>query len=420
MKKLIAFLTVTTLLLAMLAGCSTSTPTTSNLADATTAIEAKTAQTQIEFFQTKTEAVDVYKEIIASFEAANPDIKVTLSTPPDAGTVLKTRAAKNDVPDVIASDASNLFADMATNGFYLDMTDMPELDLVQDAYLQTVKDVAKSDKVYGVPSAANADAIIYNKAIFKELGLSVPQTWDELIATAEKVKNAGKVPFYFTFKDAWTTLPAYNVLAANLSPTDFFKQLDAGTTTFSAGYKDATDKFVQLLAYGHNDNAGKTYGDGNTAFAKGEAAMYLQGIWAIAEIQKANPSIDLGVFPYPVGANKVVSGVDVLLSVSSLTQNKEAALKFVNYLLTPEVSKKFITNQMCYSAVKGVAQDDAILSGLQESFNSGLLIDFPDHYIPAEMAISNDLQELTATMDVNAFLKKLDENWKVYKSQTGG
>ena len=53
-----------------------------------------------------------------------------------------------------------------------------------------------------VPYVANAVGVIYNKAIFKELGLEVPTTWDEFIAVAEKVKESGQTPFYFTFKDA--------------------------------------------------------------------------------------------------------------------------------------------------------------------------------------------------------------------------
>jgi len=83
--------------------------------------------------------------------------------------------------------------------------------------------------------------------MFSDLGLIVPKTWDEFVATLDKIKAAGKTPFYFTLKGAWTTLPAYNVLAANSSSDTFFADRTAGKTTFKESYKEATDKFLKLI-----------------------------------------------------------------------------------------------------------------------------------------------------------------------------
>ena len=279
-----------------------------------------------------------------------------------------------------------------------------------------LRDVTGLEKVYAIPYAANAVGIIYNKTIFNELGLTVPKTWDELIDVAEKVKAAGKTPFYFTFKDAWTTLPAYNALAANTQGENFFDQLNDGKTTFQKGYKEATEKFVQLLEYGHKDNFGKGYADGNVAFAKGESAMYLQGIWAIPEIRKANPDIELGVFPYPATNDpentKLVSGVDLLLAISKTSKHPEEARKFVNFLLDPENAKFYLSEQNAFSAIKGITQDDPALDGLKESFEKGALVDFPDHYIPLAVGLEKLLQQLTHDKDVEKFLKNLDTEWE--------
>ena len=62
------------------------------------------------------------------------------------------------------------------------------------------------DEVTGIPYSTNANGVMYNTEIFKELGLSVPKTWDELLATAQKAKDAGIIPFYFTYKDDWQTV----------------------------------------------------------------------------------------------------------------------------------------------------------------------------------------------------------------------
>src|SRR6185437_10271601 len=102
------------------------------------------------------------------------------------------------------------------------------LDSIKPAYLQMLKDVTGLKEIYAVPYAANANGVIYNKAIFEELGIEVPKTWDEFITVAEKVKASGKIPFYFTLKDAWTTLPSFNVLAANTQGDDFYDELNKG------------------------------------------------------------------------------------------------------------------------------------------------------------------------------------------------
>ncbi len=407
MKKTMALVMSSALVFSVLSACGSKSEEASS---------SSGKKVKIEFFHYKSEAKDTFDKLIEKFEKENPNIDVVNANPPEAETVLKTRAAKRDVPDVVGIGADTTFAELSKAGVFEDLTNASELDNIQPAYIQMLHDVTGLDKVYAIPYAANADGVIYNKAIFKELGLTVPKTWDEFIAVAEKVKAAGKTPFYFTFKDAWTTLPAYNALAANTQGKTFFQDLNKGQTNFKEGYKEATEKFVKLLEYGHKDNFGKGYADGNVAFAKGESAMYLQGIWAIPEIKKANPNIELGVFPYPVTNDpeqtKLVSGVDLLLAISKTSKHPKEAKKFVDFLLNAENAKTYITEQNAFSAIKGLTQDDPTLDGLKESFAKGALVDFPDHYIPVGIGLANLLQQLTHDKDVDGFLKNMDSEWK--------
>ncbi len=422
MKKIVAVITLLSIFITLLAGCGTdnsteNTETESTEASTETTVDKKDI-TEIEFFEYKTEAVSIFEELIAEFEAENPTIKVTLSSPPEAGTVIKTRVAAGDVPDIVAVGADNTYTELAQSGVYKDLTGSPELDLVHEAYIQTIKDVSKLDQVYAIPYVANADAVIYNKTIFAENGVEVPTNWDEFIAAAETFKEAGVTPFYLTFKDTWTTLPAFNVLAANTVDSDYFAQLDAGEITYTEGYRTAMEMFQQITQYGHSDNMGKTYPDGNTAFANGESAMYLQGIWAINEIKKANPDIELGIFPYPVGnPTKVVSGVDLLFSVAESSKNQDAAMTFINFLLKQDIAKRFIDNQRLFSAVKGVDQEAPELEGVKAQFANGDVIDFPDHYIPSSMDLAGLLQLFALEQDIDASLQQMDDAWEAYKER---
>ena len=67
--------------------------------------------TEIMFFSNKIEAVGTYNKLVEKFEAENPNIKVTISAPPDATTVLKTKLVKGDVPDIISMSADRSYAD---------------------------------------------------------------------------------------------------------------------------------------------------------------------------------------------------------------------------------------------------------------------------------------------------------------------
>ena len=431
MKKFISVIMAMALVGSLLVGCSSNAVTTVTTATttpaSTTAVKSdssaattktvSTEKVEIEFFQYKKEAIETFDALIAKFTAANPNITVVQSCPPEAGTVIKTRVTDGDVPDIVAVGADNTYSDLAKAGIFEDLTNSAEISQVQPAYVQIIKDVSGLDKVFAIPYATNANAIIYNKTIFKDQGIAVPTTWEELIAASKKLKAANITPFYFTFGDSWTTLPAFNVLAANTSGADFFTKLKAGETTFTAGYNEALVKFQELLTYGNDDILGKTYADGNAAFANGESAMYCQGIWAIAEIQKANPDIDLGIFPYPVGnPAKVVSGVDLLFSVSASSSDakKAASMQFIDFLMSQEIASQYIADQKCFSAVIGVTQDNPTLDGIKDAVAKGNLIDFPDHYIPASMTIDKTLQAFASSQDIAATLKEMDTGWNTF------
>ncbi|MBT2728902.1 extracellular solute-binding protein [Bacillus sp. ISL-75] len=401
MKKSISLVATGMIALSVLAGCGSKE-----------ASGGSNGKVKIEFLEYKSEAKGTFSELAKKFEKENPNIDIVVTNPPDAVTVLKTRVAKRDLPDVIGMGGDVSYAEISKAGAFKDVSKDSTLNDIQPAYIDMLKDISKQDKVYGIPYAANANAVIYNKTIFKELGIEVPTTWEEFIAAAEKVKAAGKIPFYFTFKDAWTALPAYNVLAANTQGDDFFKKLDKGDTKFAEGHKEAAEKLLTLLEYGHKDQNGKAYNDGNVAFAKGESAMYLQGIWAIPEIKKANPNIEVGVFPYPIGESKVVSGVDLLLAQSATTEHPKEAKKFIEFLLSDENMKEYLTQQNAFSAKTGIVQEAPELEGLKASFAKGAVVDFPDHYVPTAVALEKQLQVLTQKKDVNQYLKTLDTEWE--------
>ena len=373
---------------------------------------------QLTLFSNKIEAVDTYNELIEEFEKENPDIEVVLTAPPDATTVLKSRFIKEDSPDIIQLSADRVYADFVDANILEDLTGKIDLNEVDDIYNKMLKDleIEKKDGIYGVPYALNASAVIYNKDIFKELDLEIPKTWDEFIDLAKKVQDNGIIPFYFTLKESWTALPVWNMVASTLVPSDSFIKVNNRETTFNELYTETTEKVSELLNYGHNDNFGVGYNDGNIAFAQGKSAMYLQGSYALPAILSVNPDANLGMFPLPatnnVEENKLVSGVDVYFAIPKDSKNKEDAIKFINFMLRKENAQKYIDEQMAFSTIKGVNQENPTFDQLKEYFEESKVVDFQDHFYPGELPASDLIQTYLLDNDKDKFLNTFQKEWE--------
>lgn len=369
----------------------------------------------IEFFQTKPEAIATFDAIIAQFEAEYPEIDVEQVSMPDPGTVLRTRMVRNDLPDVISTGGDNTYGDLADAGVLMDFTGSPLVATLQPSYIDMIGRLTSVEGIFGLPYTANANTVLYNKEIFAANGWTVPTTWDDFIAIADAAKAAGITPFYHTYLDSWTIMVPLNSLASNLQSADFVEARATGTTSFAAQYREVAEKLLTLQSYGHADNFGVGYDDGNRAFAAGESAMLIQGVWAAPAILANNPKAQIGAFALPVGndpaANKLISGVDSLFAISAATDNRADAETFIAYLQRPEVAQQYIDAQKQFSAIQGVFQNDPMFDDLKPYFETGRITSFADHYYPAGMNVSTLAQEFLLDGNVDAFLEKLDTDW---------
>lgn len=370
----------------LLAGCGSSDSGSSN---------------EIEVFTSKTENVDILQSLIDEFNEQNSDsgVTVTLTSSSDAGTVLKTRLAKGDIPDIMALGGDSNYTEVQSAGVLADLSDEDYIDTIQESYLQMVYDVQedKEETVYGVPYATNASGVLYNVDKFNELGLEVPTTWDEFMDVIEQIEAAGEQPFIFTFKDSWTCLCAWNSLAPDLQPENFTDDRLEGTTTFADTHEEIAEKYLELISHGQDDILGTSYDDGNKAFANGEAFMMINGNWTISEFMNTNPDMNVDMFALPASndesVNYVTSGVDVLFCASAESEHLDVAKEFIAFMMEQENAQTYIDDQFAFSAIDGVVQEDEKVAGVQEDIANGKVANFPDHYYPNGFDLSSILSE---------------------------
>lgn len=382
---------------------------------------ASGGQVAIEFFQNKREAVDTYNKLIDMFEAENPDIKVNQVNSADADTVFQSRLASGDVPDVAALGTQG-YAPLVAGGALQDLTGSDAAKEVSNQQaLEGMHQLGLTDQDFGLPMSVNSLFVLYNQEKWDALGLTEPTTWTEFIALLDKIKAAGETPIYFTILDAWTAQGLGNGISASVRPEDFIQEIRDGKTTFadSPVMQETAEKLVELSSYAQPDAAGRSYDDGNTAFANGESVMYIQGNWTIAPLLDLNPDLKLGAFGWPgtddKEQNKIVSGPDQLLGIPVGSKNPEAAEKFLTFLLSKEAQQVYSDEQTLYSVRDDVAPTNETVRPIYEEWVKTGRTAFPlDAYFGVGSDYAGVTQELFNTGDIDKYLSGIQQNWESF------
>ncbi|MBD5393356.1 MAG: extracellular solute-binding protein [Lachnospiraceae bacterium] len=375
---------------------------------------------EIEIVQYKPEAANYFKMVEDEFNASHDDIHLTISSPNDATTILKTRFIREDYPDIIGIGGDINYSYFVDAEILADVSDYGGMKNINQGYLDIAEslELVPVDGTYIIPYVANAAGVLYNRDMFEEYGWEIPETWDEMIALCEEIKTEGILPFYFGFKDTWTCLAPWNAMAVALAPADTAKQVNRGDTTFTTEYRELSEKFLQLLPYGPEGPFAYGYNDACTAFARGESAMYTIGSYATPQILSVNPDMNIDSFVMPASDNKddrtLNSGIDLGFCVMAECKNKEAAYEVLDFLYADENIQKYIDAQNAVPCKTGDFALSSMLDGMSAFIETGNMTDYQDHYYPSEMSVDALLQTFLIEQDVDAFLSTFDTNWQRY------
>lgn len=375
---------------------------------------------KIEMVQYKPEAVKAFEQLEEKFNASHDDIELTIESPNEAMTVLKTRFIKEDQPDIIGIGGDINYSNFLDADMLQDISDFEGLADIKQAYLDIDKNLEfiPKDGVYAVPYVANAAGILYNREMFQENGWEIPTTWSEFIELLDTIQASGQQPLYFGFKDTWTCLAPWNAMAVDLAPADVCQQVNKGNTTFSEEYREVAEKMLQLLPYAQEDPYAYSYNDACTAFARGESAMYCIGSYAVPQILSVNPEMDIDSFVFPANDNAeenyLNSGVDLQFCVMQDCKNKEAAYEVLRFMLEDENIQIYLDDQNAVPCKEGDFTLPSMLDGMTPFIEEGKMLDYQDHYYPTEMAVDAMIQTFLMDGNVDTFLTKFDTEWARY------
>ena len=382
--------------------------------------QENSGKVEIELLQYKPEATKFFDKIEEEFNSTHDDIHLTISSPNDAMTILKTRLIREDYPDIIGIGGDMNYSYFVDSDILADVSDYEGLKKIKPAYVDILEglEFVPTEGTFGVPYVANAAGVLYNREMFKEHGWEIPETWDEFMTLCEDIKAAGIQPLYFGFKDTWTCLAPWNALAVDLAPADVCKQVNRGETTFTEEYGEISEKMLEMLAYGQDGPFAYGYNDACTAFANGESAMYTIGSYAVPQIKSVNPDMDIDSFVMPGSDDKdgniLNSGVDLQFCVTKECKNKEAAYEVLDFFLEHDSVQKYLDDQNAVPCLDEEFELAPMLDGMKDYITAGKMLDYQDHSYPSEMAVDAQIQTFLLNQDVDAFLQKFDKDWKRY------
>lgn len=388
--------------------------------------------TTLDFFQFKGEALEDFADIIAEFEAENPDIRVVQNQVADSETLIRTLLVKDRTPDVITLNANGNFGKLAEAGVFYDFSDEPVLETINPGVQEILAQLGNAEgEVNSLGYVNNANGIIYNRAIFAEEGLEVPETWDELIALCDTLVERGITPFSTSLAENWTAMPSWNGIGAYEVQDGFFDEMRAegedvgpdSPASFAQDFPEAMARQAQLFEYSQDGYRGASYDDSTSLFAQGGAAMMLQGIWALSPVKAVNPDVDAAIFPYPVPEDPddrmLVSGVDVTVTMARDTPHREEALRFIEFLFQPDVIERFAASQTMVPSVVGAElSDDPALQSVAPYFDEGRITGFIDHQVPAAIPLVGIVQQFLYDSNADSALGTLDNEWRKVAART--
>ena len=402
-RRLLSLMLSTVMGTMLLAGCGSAASETADQGSGTAATEVADEETattvapqsgelsgelNIVHYLSEPQKIAALDEMVTGFEAEYPGVNVNLesTTLENYQDVLKLKFSTGDVPDVVFGGPKT-YSTFVTAGNIEDLTGK---DFVSRVQQNTLQNVEIDGKVYGIPLDVLANAVLYNKDIFNEVGLEVPTTYSEFIDCCKKLEEAGYVGCTAGYQDGISVGANFYTIfygAPYSKMAQFEDEMLAGSKPAS-DYPELAKSLTQwreIMEYQNDDQRSINTDRAEQMFANGEAGMLIIGTWGIGAVMNYSPDGNYGAFMYPSEDNSSdnlipISAGDCWMMVKD-SPNHDIAEAFFEYMTRPETNAKWcattqeitILNDVQMTDVPDAMKDcaDIIASGKVCNYTAG-------------------------------------------------
>lgn len=303
--------------------------------------------------------------LIDEFEAANPDIDIVSDCVLNDSYKEKIRVlvSTDALPDVFFSWSGVFGENLTHSGRVLPLDDVMARDSEWSSQIVEGQwaPFNYNGKQYGAPWSMDGKAFFYNVDVFNELGIEIPTTLNELYAVCEKLKENGyDEPISAGFSAPWAVSHYLGTICQRVvDPEVLAKDYTGGGDFSDPAYIEALNIFKKLGEYMTSDPCSVDHEFARNAFIMGVSPMcYMQ----LAEMKymRDDEELNYAFFNFPAvedgkGDPGQLTGAPegMMISATAKPEVQEAAIKFMEFVISKEGGHRMIAECGEISCVKG-------------------------------------------------------------------
>ncbi|MBA4248401.1 MAG: hypothetical protein C0444_08935 [Microbacterium sp.] len=289
---------------------------------------------------------------VAAFETEYPDIDVEIvDGGSDYPTFIRTALAAGTAADVIRTfpGAGNALGVVQLDeaGQLVDLSDATwagELSQTQSNLF------ANDGKLVSVPIGALGLGPVYNDDTLAELGLSIPETYSEVLELCADAKAAG-IAAYSLFLQGGSAVPTYAMVASLVYGPNpaFTSEQIAGNETFAGSGWERAFEIQQEMSEAGCFNEGPTGTDFNVAFEQliggsALATFAFSDTSYIESLAEEGASFSIAAFPTDDSGDNYMAVADSSgFGINAASENQDNARLFIDFLATAEAQNAYAT-----------------------------------------------------------------------------
>lgn len=374
-----------------LAGCSNSP----NNADTTSGGSSEGGGDVVTFASTASEKAAVEKIAEVFTEKTGTKVELTIADTDNYQTTLRTQLASGTAPDIFFAwpgDGNPMAMDVLAEADLLaDLSDMAFVQNVPEG----IRPVTQIDgKTYIAPLNMSMIGPVYNMTEVEKLGLSVPQTWDEVLTFCADARAAGKAAYSLAAATGWQTQLIPFALASTLvyeANPDFSTQMNEGKVTFaSSPWVDVMAKNLEMADAGcFQDNyLGTTYEEALKLLSSGDALASVQVSSSLTAVLDGAPEGSTFEFQ-PLPANNdaaktfIPAAAGGSYGINASAKNPDGAHALLEFLTSEEGSAIYTELTASVNALPaGDIELNPALDPMIEKIDAGQTYPFMDQQWP--------------------------------------
>lgn len=344
------------------------------------AAQADAGEVRVTVAEYSAKTAPYFADVKKEFEAANPSISVKFEVVPWDVLLQKLTT---DITAGTNADLSIIGTRWLIDFVQQDVAEpldgyiKPDF---KDRFIDTFLSPSIMDgKTYGLPIAASARAMYYNKELFEKAGIAKPPaSWTELQEDARKIKALGSGTFGFGLQGKEIETDVYYYYAMWSQGTEILNK-DGTSGLSTPGALEAAKLYKSMIDEGLTEPGvtSNNREDVQNLFKQGKVGMMITAPFLSNQIKDEAPNLKYGVAAIPAGPTgaRGTYGVTDSIIMFKNSKNKDEAWKLLDFLFTTEQRAKFTQGEGFLPVNKEEAKMDYYVNNADLAAFTALLPD---------------------------------------------